>query len=179
MKFRKTPLKQRSTYIYYDAEGNIVAELVPGADGVTELDIKMLHQADDREVYNNLKNSKPKLSDDEKQGIKEWEQRTGHEWTEKNYNLSFDAVAEDGEGNDKSKLWYQVFNIKQETEEVDPEVERMREVIMQLTPAQQDLYRLVYLEEKPQVEVAAMLGIKKQALYSKLKKIHRRIEKLF
>jgi len=39
----------RSTYIYYDADGNKVMELKPGENGVTEAHIAMLHQADDEE----------------------------------------------------------------------------------------------------------------------------------
>lgn len=38
----------RSTYIYYSADGTKY-ELKPGVDGVTEMDIAMLHQEDDDE----------------------------------------------------------------------------------------------------------------------------------
>ena len=171
MKFRKTPLKQRSTYTYYDAEGNAVVVLMPGADGVTELDIKMLHQADDREVYNNLKNSKPKLSDDEKHEIKKWEESTGQDWTEKNYNLSFDAVAEDNECREQSKLWHQVLNYQQESIGVDSNIEFLHEAVKQLTTDQQWLYHQVYILERPQVEIAEELGVTKAAITNRLNKI--------
>ena len=46
------------TFIDIDGEYENV-ELVPGKDGVTATDIKMLHSMDDAEVYNNIKNCKP------------------------------------------------------------------------------------------------------------------------
>lgn len=50
MRQNKTSSKQeaRSTYIYYGANGTKY-ELKPGVDGVTEMHIAMLHQADDDE----------------------------------------------------------------------------------------------------------------------------------
>ncbi|MDR1409308.1 MAG: hypothetical protein LBJ12_03355 [Oscillospiraceae bacterium] len=38
----------RSTYIYYGADGTKY-ELKPGVDGVTEMDVAMLHESDDEE----------------------------------------------------------------------------------------------------------------------------------
>lgn len=65
MKIRKTSNKQRMTYTYIDAEGNRTV-LRPGENGVTEVHIKMLHAADDAEVYNNLKNAHPQPTKEEK-----------------------------------------------------------------------------------------------------------------
>lgn len=50
MRQQKTGKKNRATYIYYDADGNKIAELIPGENGVTEALIAMLHQDDD-EVF--------------------------------------------------------------------------------------------------------------------------------
>ena len=46
----KTSKKNRATYIYYDANGKKVAELIPGENGVTEALITMLHEDDDETV---------------------------------------------------------------------------------------------------------------------------------
>ena len=46
----KTSKKKRTSYIYYDANGRKVIELVPGQDGITETDIELLHSMDDEEV---------------------------------------------------------------------------------------------------------------------------------
>lgn len=50
MRQQKTGKGNRATYIYYDADGKKVAELIPGENGVTEALIAMLHQDDD-EVF--------------------------------------------------------------------------------------------------------------------------------
>jgi len=58
MRLQKTSKKNRTTYIYYGADGKKLMELKPGENGVTEADIAMLHEQDDvelnaqrREVY--------------------------------------------------------------------------------------------------------------------------------
>lgn len=58
MRLQKTGKKNRTTYIYYGADGKKLMELKPGENGVTEADIAMLHEQDDvelnaqrREVY--------------------------------------------------------------------------------------------------------------------------------
>lgn len=71
-KIRKTPTANRTTYIYYDANGKKKAEPVSGENGVTQLDIKQLHALDDSEVYYNLKNSRPSRMKEEKEKIKAW-----------------------------------------------------------------------------------------------------------
>jgi DNA-directed RNA polymerase specialized sigma24 family protein len=48
MRQNKTSSKNRDTYIYYRADGTNV-ELKPDEDGVTELDIAILHEMDDNE----------------------------------------------------------------------------------------------------------------------------------
>jgi DNA-directed RNA polymerase specialized sigma subunit, sigma24 homolog len=179
MKFRKTPLKQRGTYKYYDENGKLIAKLIPGVDGVTELDILEYHRADDREVYNNIKNARPKMTDEEKQQYKDWEEQSDWRMFDKNWTVSIDALSEEGNSSDKSDIWVQVHNRQQEIDEVDPMIERLHEVVMMLTPEQQELYRLVYIEEIPQVQIAEKLGITKQALQSRLNKIKTKIKKIF
>lgn len=181
MKFRKTPSSQRGTYkyVYYDDNGKFIVELVPGVDGVTELDILECHRADDREVYNNIKNSRPKLSVEEKQQIKEWEENHHDDWSQKNWNLSLDSVTIDDGAADKSVVLFAASNIKMSENTPDPMVERLREVVELLTPDQQSLYHKIVIEEIPQVEIAEQLGITKQALQSRWKKIQTKIKKLF
>lgn len=45
----KSPKKARATYKVYDAYDRIVAEFIPGQEGVTEVLIQQLHAADDDE----------------------------------------------------------------------------------------------------------------------------------
>lgn len=72
MKFRKTRNDNRSTYTFRFDNGTSVT-LRPGEDGVTETDIRVLHSLDDAEVYSNIKNSRPSLTEAEKAAKKEWE----------------------------------------------------------------------------------------------------------
>ncbi len=57
MKIRKTRSDKRDVYTYTFADGT-KETLIPGKDGLTELDIKKLHAEDDSEVYYNNKNCK-------------------------------------------------------------------------------------------------------------------------
>lgn len=50
MRQQKTSKKNRTSYIYYSADGTTVT-INPGEDGVTEAHIAMLHQTDD-DVFN-------------------------------------------------------------------------------------------------------------------------------
>ena len=75
MRLRKTRQEERATYTYTftNADGNEErVTLKPGENGVTEADIKMLHSFDDSEVYYNLKNLKPKRTEEEKAEIEKW-----------------------------------------------------------------------------------------------------------
>ena len=49
MRNYKTSKANRATYRYYDIEGKLQCELIPGQDGVTEVLIQQLHAADDDE----------------------------------------------------------------------------------------------------------------------------------
>lgn len=53
----KTPKKARTTYKVYDAYDRVVAEFMPGQDGVTEVLIQQLHAADDGEYDANRRES--------------------------------------------------------------------------------------------------------------------------
>ena len=72
MKTKKTRWDKRGAYTFQFNDGTSVT-LRPGEDGVTEADIKVLHSLDDAEVYNNIKNSRPPMTEAEKAAKKQWE----------------------------------------------------------------------------------------------------------
>ena len=49
MRNYKTSKANRATYRYYDIDGKLKCELIPGQDGVTEVLIQQLHAADNEE----------------------------------------------------------------------------------------------------------------------------------
>lgn len=185
MKFRKTRKEERGVYRYpisvEDGKGGYREEYItirPGEDGVTEMDIKSLHALDDSEVYYNIKNSRPQLSDEEKAAIKEWEDKHPGEEVPKNWNLSIESLEDEGISQDKSRILADVSYSP--FEDVSPEVDRLREVVQMLTPEQQEIYRRVFINEEPAQDVAKDMGIpSKQAMNNRLNKIKAQIKKLF
>ena len=106
MKTKKTRWDKRGTYTFQFNDGTSIT-LRPGEDGVTEADIKILHSLDDAEVYNNIKNSRPPMTAEEKARKKAWEAEHPGERYPANWNLSFDYMAgDDGDGDklDKSRI---------------------------------------------------------------------------
>lgn len=80
MRLKKTHRSDRKTYSYEftfysdDTENNDskTITIIPGRDGVTDVEISWLHKADDREVYNNEKNSRSDFNDEGTEKRREW-----------------------------------------------------------------------------------------------------------
>jgi len=129
MRLKKTKQTERTTYTYTfsntDENGNHFISkqiLCPGEDGVTEMDIKMLHSMDDHEVYINIKNLRPNMTDEEKAEQAAWVERfktdflirNGYEPSKddvkaavserypKNWVMSIDQFESDDDGGDTS-----------------------------------------------------------------------------
>ena len=91
MRLIKTKQTERTTYTYTftdtDEKGKPFIRkqtLRPGEDGVTEMDIKMLHSMDDHEVYINIKNLRPEMTDKEKV-----EQAAWIEWFKSDFLIKY------------------------------------------------------------------------------------------
>lgn len=183
MRLRKTRQEDRSTYTYkfYDEKGNVEKFIIrPGENGVTEVDIKILHALDDSEVYYNLKNLRPEPTKEEKAEMKRWAEsyinnaikERGYAPTDdevkdavkerfpRNYNLSLDYdFGEDGEDTDfdKSSLMYHAA-LGVDTEE-SYETLRVRELMEQMTEKQRVALKLTMLEERTLEEAGDIMGI--------------------
>lgn len=199
-KFKKTPQNQRGTYKYYDADGKVVSELRPGVGGVTELDIQTIHRFDDMEVYQNNKSYQGLRTNKEKEEIREWKNEYIENFKSANggskptddvvkeavkkefpmmQTLSLDFFDSEDDTNDKNGFEYQAYLEEQSLNADNPEIERLQELLPELTDEQQWLVQKIYFEGVSQTDIAAELGITKQAVRNRLNKIFNRIKKLF
>ncbi len=199
-KFKKTPQKERGTYKYLDADGKVMAELKAGVDEVTELDIYRLHQIDDQEVYYNLKSYQGLRTNKEKAEIRIWisqfieQYKLEHDGMEPTKDIIQDAIKkkfpmkmqvlsmnaiDDDYAEDKNELLYQAYLFDESVNKKDSRMERLEELLPELTENQRWLIQKVFYEDIPQTEKAAELGITKQAVQNRLNKIYARLRKLF
>lgn len=173
MKIRKTSSKQRTTYTYIDAEGNRTV-LRPGENGVTEVHIKMLHAADDAEVYNNLKNAHPEPTKEEKLQRAEWERLHPGEKAPANWNLSLDVALTDEA--DSATLGDM---IAEPEESENPMVELLREAAETFTERQKQVYQIHLLDGFSAKETAEILGISAPAVTKHKQRVIEIIKKFF
>lgn len=187
LKIRKTSSKERATYKYYDAYGNLVSELRVGHDEITEVTIKELHAWDDREVYNNLKNARPNRSSKEKELKKNWKEKyiasfekehgykpnpkdvedLANDVFPRNYSLSLDF---DNEGMiDPDKRLIETLACNESTDSFAWS-ERMETVLELLTEKQRLVIELKYMEGYKQSEIAKMMGVSSAAVKKHLDK---------
>lgn len=181
-KFKKTPQKERGTYKYLDADGKVMAELKAGVDEVTELDIYRLHQIDDQEVYYNLKSYQGLRTNKEKAEIRIWisqfieQYKLEHDGMEPTKDIIQDAIKkkfpmkmqvlsmsaiDDDYAEDKNELLYQAYLFDESVNKKDSRMERLEELLPELTENQRWLIQKVFYEDIPQTEIAAELGITK------------------
>ena len=185
MKLHKTPQKERSTYTYVerykDENGQWHTErftMCPGENGLTEIDIKRLHAADDAEIYNNIKNLRRPVEAWEKPLIEEWKRQHPDEEPPKRWCVSIEAASESDDGEnygDKASILSELAYIDEET--VSPTVERLREIIAGCTPLQQATNQKVVIEGIPMSTVAKQEGISETAIRHRMDKIYALIAK--
>lgn len=194
MKIRKTNKKDRGVYKYTTTErtekGAYVEKTIklkPGENGVTELDIKILHSMDDSEVYYNLKNARPERTKEEKAEIEVWKQKFVGDFKERHgyepnkyiikdavnyafprdYNLSLDFDA-DGDIDPDKRLIASISD--KESDEMFEWSERMEEVLSLLTDKQRLVINLMFVEGYTQSEIADLMSISSAAVKKHLDK---------
>ena len=203
MEIRKTNQKDREVYKYSfqvrTENGEYATKTVvlnPGENGVTELDIKMLHSFDDSEVYYNLKNARPERTKEEKAEIEKWKQRFFSDFKERhgyepnkyiiedavkdafprNYNLSLD-FDDDGDIDPDKKLIASIAD-----KDSDGEFkwsERMEKVLSFLTDKQRLVINLMFVEGYKQSEIADLMNISSAAVKKLLDKAKETIKNNF
>lgn len=194
MRIHKTNQKDRGVYKYITTQrtekGEYVEKIIvikPGENGVTELDIKMLHSMDDSEVYYNLKNIRPERTEEEKAEIEKWKDkfisdfaaRYGYKPNKyiikyavkdafpRNYNLSLDFDA-DGDIDPDKRLIASIAD--KESDEKFEWSERMEEVFSLLTDKQRLVINLMFVDGYKQSEIAELMNISSAAVKKHLDK---------
>ena len=203
MKIRKTNKKDRGVYKYTTTErtekGAYVEKTIklkPGENGVTELDIKILHSMDDSEVYYNLKNVRPERTKEEKAEIEvrkqkfvgDFKERYGYEPNKyiiedavndafpRDYNLSLDFDA-DGDIDPDKRLIASISD--KESDEMFEWSERMEEMLSLLTDKQRLVINLMFVEGYTQSEIADLMSISSAAVKKHLDKAKKIIKNNF
>lgn len=161
------------TYTYVDTNGNKTV-LTPGENGVTEVHIKMLHSADDAEVYNNLKNARPTPTKEEKLERDKWEKSHYGEKAPTNWNLSLDATLTDEA--DSATLGDMIPTSEEAN---NPMVELLRGAVSTFTERQKQVYQLHLIKGYPAKETAEIMGISAPAVTKHKQKIFKIIKKYF
>ncbi|MCI8790885.1 MAG: sigma-70 family RNA polymerase sigma factor [Lachnospiraceae bacterium] len=156
MVFRRTNYNNRTTYTYKSVTGETITFAPEDANGEVTADlIKCLHSLDDKEVYNNIKNHKPQLSDDEKATIREWEKTHPREEAPKNWIMSLDAFYGDSDSDmDRSYLMREVYD---RLCKEDLATTRLWEVMDDMPDKQRRAFLLVELYGYTMTEVADKL----------------------
>lgn len=155
MRFTKTPQSKRTSYTYRFKDGSKIT-LKPGKDGVTEEHIRLLHALDDSEVYHNIKNSRPPLTDSEKGQKSNWKKAHPGEEYPANWNLSMDLLSERGNNDsDKNHILF-VSHVYSEPEEDDNQV--IDSILDCLTDIQRTVVYTVKIQGYTQTEAAEILG---------------------
>ena len=209
MKLRKTNTADRATYAYTftdtDEHGHsftVRHTLRPGEDGVTEMDIQLLHRLDDREVESNIRNLRPKKTKAEKAEQAEWAERFKADLQErhgyapspddvkaaieerfpKNWTRSLDQYQSDDDGGDTSDRHTELADpnaFVDPDEALPPDVQRLREIVATCTAKQREAYRLVYIEGRTETEAAQVMGCTHQAVHKHLDLIKKKIKNNF
>ena len=172
MLFRKTPTSERDNYVYRFDDGKITV-IAEGSEA--EVWIKLLHSFDDANVYNNIKNSRPRLEPWQKKAQEEWKAQHPGEEPDKNWNLSMDGLMMT-ENPDTSVYAKQLAEMT--AEEPDPLKELLYEKLSELSYKDQELYRLYYVEEYSQKEIAKMKGVSQNTISKKLRRIAKQLTEM-
>lgn len=177
---------ESDTYTYTFADGTTstirVGDIDDNGAVITADMIRLLHQMDDREMYNNRKNTKTPIGKWEKPGIEQWKKTHPYEPLPSRYHIPLDAFTKNEEGDndcDKGNLAKASVSDLSADEKIKDDLERLHDVVSMMKPEQQWLYRRIVLEHATFSEVGKELGISKQAVSERMIVIRNFIKKNF
>ncbi len=191
MRFHKTPESARTTYTYSFSDGSTLT-LVPGENGITELDIKELHRLDDREAESNIRNYSLMRSEKERAAIKVWTEEYVQTFKEKygytpnktdlqevvkrRFPKNWTQSLDDGE--DKSSIKVAATSspsddqISHLEDEYQMQIEeRIEYLLRDLSQQDKDIYHLVKKNGLKKIDAGKILGISDSYVSRVIKKI--------
>lgn len=159
----KTSQKNRTSYIYYNIDGDKVVEIKPGENGVTEADIEYLHTMDDTEV------------DDQRRfeyhvpaHLDAYHDGDGDEAADRNNLLA-----------DTSTNPENILIAKEDDSVYADKLLNLGKAMNSLQPQQRALFEKIYVQRRTNVDIAAEEGVTEAAIRNRLKKIHEKLKKFF
>lgn len=186
MRYKKTPVNQRTTYKLFDENGEFITEYRAGENGVTIIDIQNLHKIDDHEVYVNCKERKlpewykPVFEKWKEEFIKRFEEEYGRKpypdeipYSHRLNESLEDSADEFGEYSDKSYL--QAAIAVTDEDDTPDSIFRLRELVAEMPEQWQKVYELHFIENLSKAEVGRKLGISDVRVGQLVNKIKRRI----
>lgn len=157
----KTSQKNRESYIYYSGSKKI-ATIVPGENGVTEIDIEILHSEDDREVDEGRRYDYRIACNLDSYVDENGESKAEHNKFLADWDANpFNEILKIENSEEKQKL-----------------IEQLHEAMKNLTDKQLRTIQKKFYEQKTNVKIAAEEDVTEAAIRNRLNKIYRRLEKL-
>lgn len=147
----KTGKKNRTHYIYYASDGTQIV-LFPGENGVTEVEISLLHQLDDAEYDNNRCNECGQLR--------------------------FSMMVSD-DGTDMTDRCGEMADPRPGILELMMQAEsfgRLHRAISTLLPQQRELLDAVFFQQRKIVDIAAEQGVSHVAVVRRLNRIYKSLK---
>ena len=186
MKNRKTAWNNRSAYVYVDAMGKkevLYPGLVDKNTGrvITEEDIRALHAMDDAEVYNNRKNSKPKVQSWEKSALEDWKEKNPGQEVPCRDVLSLDNLLDDEDGGESTEDKGGVIGgasmaAYEAGRAEEAMIERVREVVKEMGEDYWRVYVLYVIKGLTFKEIGRLEGVTKMAISKRYSKIEKEIK---
>ena len=157
----KTSQKNRESYIYYSG-GKKIATIVPGENGVTEVDIEYLHSEDDQEVDEGRRYDYRIACNLESYVDENGDSKAEHNKLLADWDADpFNEILEMENCEEKQKL-----------------IEQLHKAMGQLTDKQFRTIQKKFYEQKTNVKIAAEEDVTEAAIRNRLNKIYRRLGKM-
>ena len=178
--------EEADSYTYTFSDGTTSTVRVGDIDEngaiITADMIRLLHQMDDKEMYNNRKNTKTPIGKWEVPGIERWKAAHPGEPLPTRYHIPLDALTENEDGDDdydKGNLAKASLVRRVPEDSASSKVERLHDIVSNMTPELQRTYELLVNQGMSTIEVAELLGITDRAVRKQRAKIIKTIKNNF